>query len=103
MVPTLYPEHAAAGPRDSDIVVILDSYPLPASGATEPFVVGNEGQVALAYRVAPVDIERFGFTVNNSEPFCVLLFPRAAFHRLGLPNDEGLGRQPIADGPIPQD
>ncbi|AXF09964.1 hypothetical protein CUJ91_18250 [Paraburkholderia graminis] len=96
MVPTLYPEHPAAGPRDSDIVVVLDSYPLPASGATEPFVVGNEGQVALAYRVAPVDVERFGLPADNNEPFCVLLFQRAAFHRLGPPNDEGLGRHPLA-------
>lgn len=77
-------------------VVLLDSYPRPASGATEPFVVANEHQVALAYRIAPIDFERFGPFRDDDEPFCLLLFPWAAFHRLGPPNDEGLGAHPLA-------
>ena len=77
-------------------VVLLDSYPQPASGATDPFVVANERQVALAYRIAPIDFERFGPFADDDEPFCLLLFPWAAFHRLGPPNDEGLGTHPLA-------
>jgi len=44
--------------------VTLDSYPIPASGATEPFVVDNEGRVALAFRIAPVGVEQLAFTAR---------------------------------------
>lgn len=50
----------------------------------------------MAYRIAPIDFERFGPFGDDDEPFCLLLFPWAAFHRLGPPNDEGLGAHPLA-------
>jgi hypothetical protein len=58
--------------------------------------VANEHQRALSYRIAPIDSERFGPFGDDDEPFCLLLFPCAAFHRLGPPNDEGLGAYPLA-------
>lgn len=79
-----------------DKVVVLNTVPTPSAGSTEPFVIANERQVVIAYRIAQVDFERYGPFCDEEEPFCLVQFPWAAFHRLGPPNDEGLGVHPLA-------
>jgi len=79
-----------------DRIVLLESVPKPASGSTEPFIVASERQVALSYRIAECDFERFGPFHDDEEPFCVLSFPWAVFHRLGPPGDERLGSHSLA-------
>jgi hypothetical protein len=79
-----------------DRVVLLDSIPNPAAGSTEPFIVADERQVAISYRIAESDFECYGPFDEENEPFCLLQFPWAPFHRLGPPNDEGLGAHPLA-------
>lgn len=79
-----------------DRIVLLDSVPNPAAGSTEPFIVADERQVAVIYRIANSDFERYGPFDEENEPFCLLQFSWAAFHRLGPPNDEGLGAHPLA-------
>ncbi|QCP52471.1 hypothetical protein FAZ95_25210 [Trinickia violacea] len=82
--------------EEQDKIVLLDSVPVPSPGSTEPFVIANERQVAIVYRIAEIDFERYGPFSDEDEPFCLVQFPWAAFHRLGPPNDEGLGSHPLA-------
>jgi hypothetical protein len=82
--------------KGQDNVVLLDSVPKPVPGSTEPSVVASERQVAIVYRIAEIDFERYGPFDDEDEPFCLVLFLWAAFHRLGPPNDEGLAAHPLA-------
>jgi len=72
-----------ASAADIDRIVLLEPVPKPASGATEPLIVASERQLALSYRIAEWDFERVGPFRDEEEPFCVLSFPWAVFHRLG--------------------
>ena len=74
--------------RDGDTPVLLGTVPMPAPASTEPFVVADEGRAILVYRIAPADLARYGFFVQNEEPFCVVRFDGAVFQSLGPPNDE---------------
>lgn len=44
-------------------------------------MVANEQKHALSYRIASFDFERIGPFDDDDEPFCLLLFPWATFHR----------------------
>src|SRR5580704_19484066 len=79
-----------------DVVVLLDSVPCPAADASEPFVVANERRVAVAYRIAETDFERFGPFDDSDDPFCVVVFSDATFHQFGPPNNEDLHAHPLA-------
>jgi hypothetical protein len=79
-----------------DVVVLLDSVPSPATDASEPFVVANERRVAVAYRIAETDFERFGPFDDSDDPSCVVVFSDATFHQFGPPNDEDLHAHPLA-------
>lgn len=60
--------------EEQDKIVLLDSVPIPAAGSTEPFVVANERQVAIVYRIAEIDFERYGPFGDEDEPFCLVQF-----------------------------
>ncbi|MFM0723093.1 hypothetical protein PQQ53_05300 [Paraburkholderia strydomiana] len=82
--------------RQEDQVVLLDSVPHPAADAAEPFIVASDRRVILAYPIAEADFERFGPFDPDDDPFCTVLFPDAAFHRLGPPGDVDLEIHPLA-------
>ncbi|MEA3117775.1 MAG: hypothetical protein QOI13_1045 [Paraburkholderia sp.] len=79
-----------------DVVVLLDSVPSPAAGASGPFVVANERRVAVAYRIVETDFERFGPFDESDDPSCVVVFSDATFHQFGPPNSEDLYAHPLA-------
>lgn len=81
---------------EQDRVVLLDGVPSPAAETPEPFVVANERRVAIAYRIAEADFDRFGPFDDDDDPFCVVEFSAAAFHQFGPPNAEGLHAHPLA-------
>ncbi|MDR6412569.1 hypothetical protein [Paraburkholderia terricola] len=83
-------------PQQEDHVVLLDSVPHPAADAAEPFIVASDRRVILAYPIAESDFERFGPFDPDDDPFCAVLFPDTAFHRLGPPGDSDLGIHPLA-------
>jgi hypothetical protein len=76
-----------------DKAVQLDSVPSPAS---EPFLVATERRVALAYRIADRDFDLYGPFGDGDEPFCVVLFSEADFHRLGPPGAEEIEVHPLS-------
>ena len=76
-----------------DEVVLLDDVPGPAS---EPFLVASERRIALSYRIANADFERFGPVEDDAEPYCMILFTGTDFHRLGPPGDEALDMHPLS-------
>jgi hypothetical protein len=82
--------------QQEDQVVLLDSVPHPAADAAEPFIVASGRRVILAYPIAEADFERFGPFDPDDDPFCTVLFPDAAFHRLGPPGDVDLEIHPLA-------
>jgi hypothetical protein len=82
--------------RQEDQVLLLDSVPHPAADAAEPFIVASARRVILAYPIAEADFERFGPFDPDDDPFCTVLFPDAAFHRLGPPGDVDLEIHPLA-------
>jgi hypothetical protein len=79
-----------------DVVVLLDAVPSPAADASKPFVVANERRVAVAYRIAETDFERFGPFDDSDDPSCVAVFSDAVFHQFGPPNNEDLHAHPLA-------
>jgi hypothetical protein len=83
-------------PQQEDHVVLLDSVPHPADDAAEPFIVASDRRLILAYPIAEADFERFGPFDPDDDPFCAVLFPDAAFHRLGPPGDSDLEIHPLA-------
>lgn len=85
------------GRNMNDKIVQLFEIPSPSAGATEPFIVVNERQVVVAYRIAIAAFDAYGPFDDEDEPFCVVQFPWAGFHSLGPPNDEGLGTHPLAE------
>ncbi|RKT22535.1 hypothetical protein B0G69_6002 [Paraburkholderia sp. RAU2J] len=82
--------------QQEDQVILLDSVPHPAADAAEPFIVASDRRVILAYPIAEADFERFGPFDPDDDPFCTVLFPDAAFHRLGPPGDVDLEIHPLA-------
>ena len=76
-----------------DEVVLLDAVPGPAC---EPFLVASERRIALSYRIADADFERFGPFDDDAEPYCMILFTGTDFHRLGPPGDDALDMHPLA-------
>jgi hypothetical protein len=88
--------NSTIGSHQQDLVVLLDSVPKPAADASEPFVIANERQVTVAYRIDEADFERFGPFGDDDDPFCVVVFSEAAFHQFGPPNDEDLHAHPLA-------
>jgi hypothetical protein len=74
----------------------LDDVPQPAADAAGPFIVASERRVILAYPIAESDFERYGPFDPDDDPFCTVLFPETAFHRLGPPGDAELDIHPLA-------
>ncbi|HZZ10716.1 MAG TPA: hypothetical protein VFE79_08480 [Paraburkholderia sp.] len=85
-----------AASQQDDLVVLLDSVPHPAADASEPFVISSDQRVILAYPIAEADFERFGPFDPDDDPFCTVLFPDAAFYRLGPPGEDDLEIHPLA-------
>jgi hypothetical protein len=52
--------------------------------------------VAIAYRIADADFERFGPFDDGDDPFCVVVFSEAAFHQFGPPDADDLHAHPLA-------
>ncbi|MGF6776878.1 hypothetical protein [Paraburkholderia sp. GAS334] len=74
---------------EQDQVVLLDDVPRPDAGAGAPLVLANERLVAIVYRIAKADFERFG-PFSDDDPFCVVAFSAAAFHQFGPPRNADL-------------
>ncbi|CAB3751227.1 hypothetical protein [Paraburkholderia solisilvae] len=86
----------ASDTQPRDVAVLLNAVPHPAADASEPFVVANERQVAVAYRIDETEFERFGPFAEGDDPFCAVVFSEAAFHQFGPPNDDDLDAHPLA-------
>lgn len=63
-----------------DRIVPLDLVPQPSGDEPEPFIVGNEHQLAVAYRMGESDMAGYGASFDDEAPFCVLLFPQPVSH-----------------------
>jgi hypothetical protein len=87
---------SSVSPQQEDLVVLLDDVPHPAADAAEPFLVSSGQRVILAYPIAESDFERFGPFDSDDDPFCTVLFPDAAFYRLGPPGNGELEIHPLA-------
>ncbi|CAG4914388.1 hypothetical protein [Paraburkholderia gardini] len=74
---------------EQDQVVLMDDIPHPDHDTSAPFVLANERLVAIVYRIAKTDFERFG-PFSDDDPFCVIAFMSAAFHQFGPPRDADL-------------
>nr|WKF62142.1 hypothetical protein HUO10_006674 [Paraburkholderia busanensis] len=81
--------------RQEDLVVLLDSVPQPAADAADPFIVSSARRVILSYPIAQADFDRFGPFDPDDDPFCAVLFPDTAFHRLGPPGAADLDIHPL--------
>ncbi|MDE1180746.1 hypothetical protein [Paraburkholderia sp.] len=79
-----------------DRVVLLTSIPSPEADAAEPFVIASERQIALVYRIASHDFDAFGPFDSDDDPFCLVILPSAAFHRLGVPGSDNLEIHPLS-------